>query len=169
MLPSPSAGVAVSGAHCFDVFKSVVVPRPDLRLAAGALTVSRNGWKIVGAAACARTMRSAGRLVRPCMRRYCWYRSMAFWIVALTLWFGLIFFALAVSSSRRRYVTGRRSTIAGHVAPYARLSRYHGANTASPARSRLPRRHWVWARSRSDGIFFSLLRAFPTPGGVHRH
>jgi hypothetical protein len=87
------AGVAVVILIASDVFQSVIVPRPTAVWRASAL-ISRNGWKIIG---------SAGMRTNDPDRREALYgvyaplllvSLMIFWIVALTLGFGLIFFAL---------------------------------------------------------------------------
>jgi hypothetical protein len=87
------AGIGVVVLIASDVFQSVIVPRPTVAWRPSAL-ISRKGWKIIGA---------AGMRMNDSERREALYgvyaplllvSLMMFWIVALTLGFGLIFFAL---------------------------------------------------------------------------
>jgi hypothetical protein len=87
------AGVAVVLAITGDVFMSVIVPRPTYAWRPSAV-ISRSGWRVVGA---------IGLRMRNEERREMLYGTYApllltslliFWIVALTLGFGLMFFAL---------------------------------------------------------------------------
>jgi hypothetical protein len=87
------AGVAAVAVIASDVFQSVIVPRPTYAWRPSAL-ISRNGWKIVGRIGL-RTDNSDRRealygVYAPTLL----VTLMIFWIVGLTLGFGLIFFAL---------------------------------------------------------------------------
>ncbi len=87
------AGVAVVGLMASDVFQSVIVPRPTTLMRPSAL-VARNGWRLFGAIGL--------RFADP-ERRESFFAVYAplllvalliFWVVGLTLGFGLIFFSL---------------------------------------------------------------------------
>jgi hypothetical protein len=87
------AGIAVVLLTAGDVFQSVIVPRPTYAWRPSAL-ISRAGWRICGA---------VGLRIRNEEQREALYgvyaplllvTLMIFWICALTLGFGLIFFAL---------------------------------------------------------------------------
>jgi hypothetical protein len=87
------AGVGVVSIFASDVFQSVIVPRPVTSWRPSAL-ISRNGWRLTGA---------IGLRFRDAERRESFYgvyaplllvTLMAFWVVGLTVGFGLIFFAL---------------------------------------------------------------------------
>lgn len=87
------AGVVVVIAIVGDVFMSVIVPRPTYAWRPSAV-ISRTGWRAVGA---------IGLRIRSEDKREALYGTYAplllvalliFWIVSLTLGFGLIFFAL---------------------------------------------------------------------------
>jgi hypothetical protein len=87
------AGVAVVVLIASDVFQSVVVPRPTFAWRPSAL-ISRNGWKIVGAAGMRTNDEERREGLYGVYAPLLLVSLMAFWIVALTLGFGLIFFAL---------------------------------------------------------------------------
>jgi hypothetical protein len=87
------AGIAVVVTIAADVFQSVIVPRPTSLWRPSAL-IARNGWRVTGA---------IGMRLRNVERREAFFGVYAplllvtllgFWILGLTLGFGLIFFAL---------------------------------------------------------------------------
>ena len=87
------AGVAVVLLIASDVFQSVVVPRPTYAWRPSAV-ISRTGWRIFGAVgmqfANVERQESLYGVYAPLLL----VTLMIFWVVALALGFGLIFFAL---------------------------------------------------------------------------
>jgi hypothetical protein len=87
------AGVAVVVVIASDVFQSVIVPRPTYTWRPSAL-ISRGGWKIVGAIGLRTDNADRREALYGVYAPTLLVTLMIFWIVGLTLGFGLIFFAL---------------------------------------------------------------------------
>jgi Ion channel len=87
------AGVVVVMVTAGDVFQSVIVPRPTYAWRPSAL-ISRGGWRIIGAIGMRITNSERREAVLGVYAPLLLVTLMIFWVTALTLGFGLIFFAL---------------------------------------------------------------------------
>lgn len=87
------AGVAVVLAIAGDVFMSVIVPRPTYGWRPSAV-ISRTGWRITGAIGLRMRREESREMLYGTYAPLLLTSLLIFWIVALVLGFGLIFYAL---------------------------------------------------------------------------
>jgi len=87
------AGVAVVLLVASDVFQSVIVPRPTSAWRPSAI-ISRAGWRIAGAVGLQMRNEEKREALYGVYAPLLLVNLLIFWVVALTLGFGLIFYAL---------------------------------------------------------------------------